>query len=169
MKQFVVVLRGCMASGKTTIARRMRNFDQKIVWLKVDNFKDFFSPDSDPATLLYVHGAATVTLGYLLDNRFSVVMEGVFQNPNYISDAVKNEEKHRVQSRVFELQVPLEVLKERDRTREGIKEGCRERMDDKEIERMFSVIENNPYPDAIKLDTESLSVEECIEEIMKHF
>jgi len=41
--QFLVIIRSAPASGKTTIAKELRSFKDKVVWLKVDNFKDFFS------------------------------------------------------------------------------------------------------------------------------
>lgn len=49
----------------------MRNFERKIVWLKVDNFKDFFADDASIA-LDYVNGTAIATLEYLLNQEFSV-------------------------------------------------------------------------------------------------
>ena len=48
------------------------------MWLKVDNFNDFFAEDSTVVALKYVNGSAIATLSYLLDNNFSVVIDGVF-------------------------------------------------------------------------------------------
>jgi len=53
-------------------------FDKKIAWLKVDNFKEFFAEDSSIA-LNYVNGSAIATLEYLFKQGFSVVMDGVFK------------------------------------------------------------------------------------------
>jgi len=49
MKQVLIVLRGAPASGKSTISKRLRDSDNKIVWLKTDNLKSFF-PDSGEFT-----------------------------------------------------------------------------------------------------------------------
>ncbi len=87
MQQFLIILRGVTASGKSTISKRLRNFEEKTVWLKVDNFKDFFAEDSSNA-LEFVNGSAIATLDYLLDQGFSVVMDGVFQDTKAIDDAV---------------------------------------------------------------------------------
>ncbi len=43
MTQFLVIIRGAPASGKSSIAKKLRNYSKKVAWLKVDNFKDFFS------------------------------------------------------------------------------------------------------------------------------
>lgn len=40
--QKLIILRGCMASGKSTIAQKYRSFDNKMAWIKVDRFKDLF-------------------------------------------------------------------------------------------------------------------------------
>lgn len=167
--QRLIILRGAMASGKSTIAKKYRSFLNKTVWLKVDNFKDFFSPDSSPATLHFVNHAALVTLDYLLQGGFSIAMEGVFQNSYYIELAVKIAEKHNVACRVFQIKVPLEILKQRDKVREGIKEGCRKQLDEHEIERVYQVLEKNPYKDAIILDTTNLSIDACMQFIDNQF
>lgn len=75
--QKLIIIRGAPASGKSTIAKKLRDFKKKIVWLKVDNFKDFFSEDGTLG-LEYANEAAVVTLKYLLNQGFSVIMEGIF-------------------------------------------------------------------------------------------
>jgi len=162
--QFLVVLRGAPASGKTTIARALRNFEKKIVWIKVDNFKDFFADDSSLA-LQFVNGSAIATLAYLLDNDFSVVMDGVFQDITSINEAVALASKKNARSLIYEMSVSLKTLQERDRTREGVKEGFRKPMGEEILAQIYQKLEENPFPDAIQLDTEKLTLEQCIEKI----
>ncbi len=52
MNQYLVILRGAPGSGKTTLAKSFRNFEEKVAWLKVDNFKDFFAEDATSALFL---------------------------------------------------------------------------------------------------------------------
>jgi len=164
MKQFLVILRGAPASGKTTIAKRLRDFDKKIAWLKVDNFKDFFAEDSSVA-LEFVNGSAIVTLEYLLKQGFSVVMEGVFQNTKAINDAVNLAKIKNVKVVVYQMRCPLQTILTRDKSRVGVKEGCRKPLGDEVITQIYQVLENNPFPGAQTLDTENLSIEQCIETI----
>lgn len=63
--QKLIIIRGAPASGKSTIAKSLRDFQKKIAWLKVDNFKDFFSEDGTLG-LEYANEAAIVTLEFLV-------------------------------------------------------------------------------------------------------
>ncbi|OQA93083.1 MAG: hypothetical protein BWY24_00724 [Microgenomates group bacterium ADurb.Bin219] len=164
-KQFLVIIRGAPASGKTTIAKGLRNFKKKIVWLKVDNFKDFFSGEASLSEQKYVDKCALAVLEYLLDAGFSVVMEKIFFDPFIIPLAVKLAEKRNIKVKVFQIKCSLGVLQERDRTRPGIKEGCRKPLGDEVIERIYNQLEKTFYPGALVLDTEKLSLEECLKEI----
>jgi chloramphenicol 3-O-phosphotransferase len=164
MSQFLVILRGTPASGKTTIARSMRDFEKKIAWLKVDNFKDFFAEDSSIA-LEYVNGSAIATMNYLFNEGFSVVMDGVFQDTTTIADAVKVAKEKDIKYIVYEIQVSLEELLRRDKTRAGVKEGFRKPLEDKLIAKVYQTLKENPFPEAQPLDTEQMPVEECIKKI----
>lgn len=168
MKQRVIILRGPTGSGKTTIAQSYRNFEQKIVWLKVDNFKDFFADDASPA-LEYVNGATIATLEYLLKQGFSVVIDGIFQSTSVIDKAVEISQRYNVSIKIFELELSLEELENRDQNRAGVKEGLRKPMDSETLERIYNTLKNNPYPLAIILDVENNSVEECKKIIDQNF
>ena len=164
MRQFLIILRGVTASGKSTISKRLRNFKEKIVWLKVDNFKDFFAEDSTLA-LEFVHGSAIATLDFLLHHGFSVVMDGVFQDTKVIDNAVNLARAKGIKTIVYQMQCSLQTLQERDRTRDGVKEGCRKILGDEVIEQIYERLQNTPYPNARLLDTESLSIDQCVEKI----
>jgi predicted kinase len=166
--QSLIIIRGVTASGKSTIAKQYRNFAKKTIWLKVDSFKDFFDI-LDPEVLVFVHGASYTSLDYFFKEGFSVVMDGVFQNPDYVQQAVDIAKKHEIPYKVFQTKVSLQTLQERDRVREGVPEGCRKPLGDEEIAKIYKVIEDNPVIDAIPLDTEKLSVDECIDFINQQF
>jgi tRNA uridine 5-carbamoylmethylation protein Kti12 len=166
MNQFLIILRGVPASGKTTISMEFRNFDKKIAWLKVDNFKEFFAEDSSVA-LNYVNGSAIATLEYLFNQGFSVVMDGVFQETKAIDDALLLAKEKNIKVIVYQIKCSLPVLQERDRTRPGVKEGCRQPLGDDVIVRIYQKLETTFYPNAEVLDTEHLSLQECIEKINK--
>ncbi len=168
MKQFLIILRGAPSSGKSTIAKGLRDYERKITWLKVDNFKPFFAESSD-IILEDVNKTALAVLQHLLDQKFSVVMEGVFQNPLYIQEAVDMAKQKNVPSVVYELNCSVKTLQERDKTRPGVKEGCRKQLDDFTITNLSKIIEGNPYEAAIKLDTENVSLDECIQLLKKNF
>jgi len=165
MDQFLVVIRGAPASGKTTIAKLMRSFEKKVVWLKVDNYKDFFSGEASLTEQKYVDECALATLEYLLRNGFSVVMEKIFFDPFVIPLAVDVAQKMGVKSKVFQIKCPLGILQDRDRIRPGVKEGCREPLGDEVIRRIYEQLENTYFPGAIELNTEKVSPEECVRKI----
>lgn len=168
MKQALVILRGAPASGKTTIAEQLRDFDKKIVWLKTDNFKPFFSNDLDEA-IGAVMQTALATLSYLLDQGYSVVFEGIFKDPIYAKRAMQLGETKNIPVITYQLKCSLKTLQERDRTRKGVKEGCRKPLGDELIENLYNMIEEKPIQGAVSLDTESTLLEECIAVIRKNF
>lgn len=166
--QRVIIIRGVTASGKSTLAKRYRNFKNKTVWLKIDNFKDFFDT-LDSEVRFFIHGAANTSLEYFLKKGFSIIMEGVFQDPDYVQQAVDIVKKFDIPCKVFQTKVSLKTLQERDRVREGVPEGCRKPLGDEEIAKIFTVLEEKPYPNAIFLDTENKTIDECVTFIDKQF
>jgi len=165
VKQFLAIIRGAPASGKTTIAKRMRSSRNKVVWLKVDNFKDFFEANSDLSAQKYVDECSLTSLEYMLENGFSVVMEKIFFDPGVINRAVEIGKNRGVDVKVFQIKCPLKILQQRDKNREGIKEGCRKRLGDEVIEKIYLQLERTYYEGAVELDTSKLSVEQCVKKI----
>ena len=163
MKQVLIILRGAPASGKSTISKKICNFEKKTIWLKVDNFKDFFG-DTDEA-LEYVNGSAVATLKYLLDKGFSVVMDGVFQNTPAIDEAVQFANSKNIRVIVYQLTCSLKVLQERDKVRPGVPEGIRRALGDETIAKIHEKLANSFYTGARVLDTELKTLDECINQI----
>jgi predicted kinase len=168
MKQFLVVLRGAPASGKTTIAKKLRNFDKKIIWLKVDNFKDFFGEDTDQQ-LLYAYKTSLPVLKYLFENGFNVVIDGIFRDVHLdiLDQAVDEAKKRQISTKVFQLDCPLQTLLERDKKRVEETNGIRKPLGDANITHIYENLKNNPIFNAQIIDTQSNSLEECIVIIKK--
>lgn len=160
MSQFLAIIRGAPASGKTTIAKELRSYKKKIVWLKVDNFKDFFTNKAALKEQKYVDKCALACLEYLLKEGFSVVMEKIFFDPFIIPKSVDLAEKYAVKVKVFQIKCPLKELLKRDKNRPGIKEGCRKPLGEKVISKLYDRLEKTYYPGAIEINTSKLSVAE---------
>lgn len=167
MKQKLLILRGAPASGKSSIARSLRDFEKKIAWIKVDNFKPFFADDASDA-LEYVNGAANAVTEYLLSQGFSVIMEGVFQNPSAIEDALEIAKQKNISAQAFELHCSLETLLERDKNRKEVKSGHRRIMDESIMKTIYKTISNNPCKSAEIFYTENITLKESVDIFQKH-
>ena len=116
MKQVLVILRGASASGKSTIGENLRDFDKKIVWLKTDNFKPFFS-EAEERTLDAVMDTALSTLEFLLSQDYSVIYDGIFKKPEYVQKAIDLAKSRNIPVIAYQLACSLETLKERDKAK----------------------------------------------------
>ncbi len=162
MNQFLVIIRGAPASGKTTLAKSLRNFDEGIVWLKVDNFKDFFSDEAKLREQKFVDECALSALKYLLNQGFSVVMEKIFYDPFIIPLATNEAQQLGIKVLVFQITCSSKTLLMRDRARPGVKEGCRKPLRKDTIEKIQNHLDETFLPQAIILDTEKFTIEECV-------
>ncbi len=168
MSQKLVIVRGTACSGKTTICKEIRDFDRKITWLSIDKVKNIFSDSRDDA-LDDVNKSALITLRDLLDRDYSVIMDGIFKKPEHIQGAIQIGKDKNIPVIVYQLECSLQALKDRDRDREGVKQGLWEPLGDELIESLYRKVEENPIEGAIKLNTEEKSSQECIEIIGKNF
>jgi len=167
MKQALIILRGAPSSGKSTIAKKLRDYDKKIVWLKVDNFKPFFSGTDEFTDIM--SKAALASLNCLLDNNYSVIYEGIFQNPLFAEEAIKLAQNKNIPVFTYQLMCSLKTLQDRDLTRIGVKEGCRKPLGNELIEKIYNTVEKNPIKKSTTLDTEKLSLEKCFNLIKRNF
>lgn len=168
MNQALIILRGAPASGKTTIGQSLRNKEKKIVWLKIDNLKPFFSKDFGDS-LDEVNKASLAILNSFLNDGYNVIFDGIFKNPDHALDAIKLAESKNIPVVVYQLSCSLQTLQKRDRTRPGIKEGCRKPLGDELIESLYNKVESNPIEGVLKLDTENQTIDQCSEIIRKNF
>ena len=165
MKQKLVIVRGTACSGKTTISREIRDYDRKIAWLNIDKFKEIFSPFKDEA-LDDVHESAFLALPDLLDRGFSVVADGIFKKPKYIEEIRRIASDKKVPLVIYQLECSLETLKKRDKERWN---GHWKPLGDELIESLYNTVKENPISEAIPLNTEEKSIDECIKIVRKNF
>lgn len=157
-----------MGVGKSTVAKNFRSFSNKFAYIKVDDFKHIFE-HAEKETRPVFHGAANAAVEYLLTNDYSVVIEGVFQNPVFIDKVVQVAEKLKVPYKVFELTASLETLNQRDENREEVKSGFRQPLGNQAIKNIYDKLILNPYESAIKIHTEHMNVEEVVSTINNEF
>lgn len=166
--QRLVILRGPMGSGKTTIANHLKNFDAKIACLHVDQFKNIFDHFEKEARVIS-QGAMLASLKFLLDEGYSVVIEGVLQNVKVVQEAIGIAAINNVPSNVFELTASLDTLVFRDKNRAEVNQGWREPLGADVIKQIRNKLENSQIPNSIKIDTQNKSVEEIIKIIDSEF
>jgi predicted kinase len=168
MNQKLVILRGPSASGKTTICERVRDFDKKIAWLSVDKMKPIFS-DFEDRTLEESNKAALAELKYLLDEGYSVILDGIFKNVDRVYEAIQTAKDRNIEALVYQLKCSLKTLQDRDKVRAGVKEGYRKPLGDEVIQSIHNTNMGKPIEGAIELNTEEKSVEECVKIIKGGF
>jgi len=122
MTQKLVIIRGASCSGKTTIAESLRDYDARIAWVSIDNFKRIFSNFQD-AALDDVNNSAAVAIKDILERGFSVVVDGIFKRPEHIQAIISAGKSKDIPVSIYQLDCSLETLKLRDKTRKGIKEA----------------------------------------------
>lgn len=168
MSQKLVILRGTSCSGKTTIAESLRDYDAKVAWISIDNFKLIFSNFQDSA-LDDVNKSTVVSLKDILDRGFSVVVDGIFKRPKHLHAVIEEGKARDIPVFIYQLDCSLETLKLRDKSRKGVKEGWFPPLGDELIEGLYKKVVENPVEGAIHLDTEKLSIEECLKIVKKNF
>ncbi len=168
--QRLIIFRGAPASGKTTLAKSFRNFQMKTVWLKIDNFKDFFGEETEEQ-LLYAYRTSLPVLQYLLKNGLSVVMDGIFRDVHLdiLRQATQEAQKRNIPVKVFQLTCSLQTLLERDTQRVEATNYIRRPIGNDTLQEIYDNIKKNPYEGAIILNTEQLSQTQCIERIIDSF
>jgi len=168
MAQKLVILRGTSCSGKTTIAEVVRNYDAKVVWISIDNFKRIFSNFHD-AALDDVNKSAVVAIQDILDRGFSVIIDGIFKKQEHIQAIIEVARTKNIPYIIYQLDCSLETLKLRDKSRKGVKEGWFPPLGDELIASLYNTVVENPVEGAICLDTEMITLAECIKIVKKNF
>lgn len=166
MDQKLVILRGAPCSGKTTIAEKLRDYDKRIAWVSIDKIKPTFS-DFEDRTLDEAQKTALVILQDLLGRDFSVVIDGIFKKSEHIQGILQIAQQKNISITTYQLTCSLETLKERDKSRDGVKHGLYAPMGDTLIESLYNTVQENPIEGAIEIDTEKNSVEEIVGTIRK--
>ncbi|HVZ58250.1 MAG TPA: zeta toxin family protein [Patescibacteria group bacterium] len=168
MKQKLVILRGAPASGKTTICKNVRDINKNIVWLSVDGIKPIFSEYKNE-TLEQANKASLVMLDYLLSQGYSVIYDGIFKIPDHLYQAEEIAKKRGIPFVVYQLDASLKTLQEREKVRDGVKHGLWQPLGDELVAGLCQKIQDNPIEEAIMLDTENKSLDECLDIIRQNF
>lgn len=166
MKQALVILRGSPASGKTTLGEKLRSKENKVVWLKLDNLKPFFSEDWGDS-LDEVNTIALAIIDRLITDGFSVVFDGIFKNPDHAKAAISLAKSKNIPVVVYQLVCSLETLQKREDERAS--KYNRDHFGKDMIERLYNKVLNNPIENSVELNTEKLSIDQCLEIVKKNF
>lgn len=162
--QVLVVLRGGVATGKTTVAEKLRDEVESVAWVQVDKLKSSFPghPQNESTEL---HEAGLLLTEYFIKKGISVIVDSIFKEIVWIDQYRRLAEKHNLNLFVFELFVDPKMGLERDWQRPGVVKGWREPVKGKHIRGSIETITEKPYPGAARIDTTDLTVSEVVERI----
>lgn len=164
--QTLIVLRGGGATGKTTVAEKLRNEVENVAWAQADKLKGSF-PGHPQREFTELHEVNLLLTEYFIKKGNSVVVDSVFKEIAWIDQYKELAEKYNVNFAVFELFVDPKVGIERERRRPGVIQGWRRPVRDKDVKGSIEMILKNPYPDTIKIDTTDLTIDKIAEKIIK--
>ena len=158
----VIIIRGPPASGKSTTGKRLRNkLDQKTAHIQVDFLKRMISKEITKESRDMSHESAQILTDVFLKKGWNVVIEELFIYNEYIGGVVKIAEGLGCKVFIFELTAPLEVLIQRDASKNyGVIGGI------KWLRKLYKLISENPEPRAIKIDTSKNSIDETVNIIL---
>ena len=168
MKQKLIVVRGTACSGKTTVCKLVRDYDKKIAWVTMDNIKLIFANHED-RTLDDANGTEIFLVNYLLGKGFSVIVDGIFKKHWHYEDLIEEVNKKNSPVQLFQLECSMDTLKQRDKTRYGVKQGFWPSLGDELIQNLYKAVEDNPIEEAEILNTEKMSPNEIAVIINKEF
>lgn len=168
MKQKLVILRGTTCSGKTTTSKLVRDYDNKIAWVTIDNIKVLFANYED-RTLDDSNDTAIALVKHLFEKGFSVIIDGIFKKPWHYEDLIKIAKDKNIPTKLYQLECSLDTLKERDKARDGVKQGLWPPLGDELVESLYKTVEENPIEGAEILNAEKMSPEEIARIIKDEF
>ena len=148
--QLLILLRGGLGSGKTTVGRLVRDSLPRAVSISLNILHSFIS--SEPLknkTLAFE--SALVLADFFLRRNFSVILDELFIFPETTKPFFDLGEKYKIPVFLFELEVSPEGALKRYRL-EGIKQRTKEN-----IQGVLTFLSGHPISWAQKIDTNRYS------------
>lgn len=170
MKQnnpFLIIISGPMGVGKTTVARLLHEKLERTALLSYDQIKWFVSDfNSDNADFQLTFRIEKVMIREYLTSGVSVILEKAFSEKELIDDLKFLAEELSASVFIYQLEAPLEVVKERINQRPPSSKRKIPPTADK-IERSHARYLASKHDQAKIIKTEKMSSEEIVEEIIK--
>ncbi len=168
-KPAVIILRGAPSTGKTTTAHEIRKKLPNSFILSFDNLIAMNVPQEvkgEERIKIWGkmrplgHKLGHVLISYLLKERKNIVIEEMLPDVAGIKKLVKLANSWGAKPFVFELTAPIKTIEKREKIRKFPNP-------EKPVKMIIDLLTNNPYPEAIKIDTSKSSPEECAQKILK--
>jgi predicted kinase len=159
-QQILILLRGGLGSGKTTISRALRDNLPQTVSISINILHLFLSRDPLEKKALTFE-AAWVLTDFFLKQNFSVVLDEFFIFPETLKPFFDLGEKYQIPVFLFELEVSVKEASERYAL-QGIKKIKKEN-----IQGIFDLLSAHPISSAQKIDTQRYAPQEIVDLILQ--
>lgn len=159
--QLMILLRGGMGSGKTTVGRLLRDSLPRSISISFNILHSFLTRDPVKNKSLTFE-TALLLADFYLNRNFSVILDELFIFPETLEPFFNLGRRYQIPVFLFELEVsPEEAF--RRYTLQGIKEANKE-----SIQRIYELLSANPLPMVQKIDTHQYAPEEIKDLILQH-
>ncbi len=157
--QFVIILRGIPRSGKTVLAKKIfENLKEKgFILLQYDEIfkiKKIFEKKKMRFKIFYN------IMKELLKEGYSLILDYSFTSKKELSKVLKYLKRRKINKRIYLLNPPFETILERDKK-------FPEPKGKEKLLKFYNRLMKNFNPYSLILDTDKLSVEECLKIILK--
>jgi len=178
MNQYVLLLSGPPATGKTTIAIELwRSLPGRPAHICLDNLKDVFRPPNSSRDDLDLAARNGLTImRNILALGYSVIVTKAFGRYKYVAPFLQEADRHEARVVYIKLTAGLQTLLRRNEQRReyGIGELIREhrwrpyRATDAQIEEQYRYSFANRHEAGIEVDTGDRSVRESVAIVRQH-
>jgi len=159
--QVIILLRGGLGSGKTTVGRLIRDGLPQAVSISFNILHLFLSQNPTKNKALTFEVALVLT-EFFLQKGFSVILDELFVFPETLQPFFNLGKKHQTPVFLFQLEVSEEEAFRRYNS-QGVK-GVRK----EGIQRIQRLLASYPIPQAQKINTELFSPQQIRDQILHH-
>lgn len=164
--QNLIVLRGAPGTGKSTVAEKLRDIGKDKIWLHIDWLGHFFPRLLHQAHSLHYKTAKNFA-EFFLSMGYSIIVDGMFEETEWIDWFVDLAKERKIGYRVFEFTASVKDILERDKEHPGVKQGWRNPIQKKKLKARLKWFQEHPYPKTSRVNSSEKSPEEIVRFILQ--
>ena len=166
INQKLIILRGVPGTGKSTVAKKLRDTGKDKIWLHIDSIGHFFPRLLHEAHSLHYETAKNFAK-FFLSMGYSIIADGMFEETEWVDWFVDLAKERKINCRVFEFTASVKDILERDRGHSGVKHGWRSPIRKKDLKARLKWFRKHTYSKTTRINSSEKSPEEIVKFIFQ--